>query len=324
MPACLFVLIYDVWDVWNRALIRGHKDKGRGNYAWRKYCAWKETVIREIKGEELKRASCMFAGWEDTMIWSCLEGQMGRVYAACSPRISANRSEGEEPSKYLSAKAKLGAFRFLAGEANEELLSYGEEERKQEEGIFVPQDERWEAAIESVYRGRAVRGERYAFKKKAESFSLEKLEKAAGAVKKQGGGFSVSGLDRRSFEEASRLEWAADWVSQFGGYEEYEKRGIGVVIRFKDELVAGASSYTVYSGGIEVQIDTREDYRGRGLGEICGAELILRCLKRGLYPSWDADNETSARLARRLGYEDAGAYTVYRVKMGKGEEHEKI
>lgn len=30
------------------------------------------------------------------------------------------------------------------------------------------------------------------------------------------------------------------------------------------------------------------EYRGRGLSTECGAALILKCLRRGLYPSWDA------------------------------------
>ena len=50
-----------------------------------------------------------------------------------------------------------------------------------------------------------------------------------------------------------------------------------------------ASSYTVYRGGIEIEIDTHPDHRRRGLARACGAALMLECLKRGLY-SWDAQN----------------------------------
>ena len=74
------------------------------------------------------------------------------------------------------------------------------------------------------------------------------------------------------------------------------------------ELVGGASSYTCYSGGYELQVETREDMRRRGVALACCARLILTCLDRGLYPSWDAANLESVALARRLGYRSETAF----------------
>jgi len=83
-------------------------------------------------------------------------------------------------------------------------------------------------------------------------------------------------------------------------------------MRIKDGVpVSGASSYSSYRGGIEIEIDTKEEYRRRGLARICGARLILECLDRGLYPSWDAQNPGSAALAKQLGYRMEGTYTAY-------------
>ena len=48
----------------------------------------------------------LFAGWQETIIWSCLQGEMGEVYAPV----------GEAP---VSALATLGDFTFLAGEPRE-------------------------------------------------------------------------------------------------------------------------------------------------------------------------------------------------------------
>ena len=55
--------------------------------------------------------------------------------------------------------------------------------------------------------------------------------------------------------------WANDMVSQFENYDLYKKSGLGVVILKDGELVAGASSYSRYREGIEIEIDTREDHR---------------------------------------------------------------
>ena len=94
----------------------------------------------------------------------------------------------------------------------------------------------------------------------------------------------------------------------------------------KDKIpVAGASSYSAYrgtdrrdeagkNGGIEIEIDTREDYRRQGLASVCGARLILECLDRGLYPSWDAQNRWSVSLAEKLGYHFSHEYTAYEIQ----------
>ena len=107
--------------------------------------------------------------------------------------------------------------------------------------------------------------------------------------------------------------WANDLVSQFKDYDAYRELGLGVVILREGELVAGASSYSRYRDGIEIEIDTREDYRRKGLAYVCGAKLILECLKRDLYPSWDAQNKWSVALAEKLGYQFDHEYIVYEV-----------
>lgn len=38
----------------------------------------------------------------------------------------------------------------------------------------------------------------------------------------------------------------------------------------------------------KIEIDTKESHRREGLAAACGASLILKCLKRDKYPSWDA------------------------------------
>lgn len=100
--------------------------------------------------------------------------------------------------------------------------------------------------------------------------------------------------------------------SNFASYSDFENRGLGVAVLYKGQLVAGASSYTVYSGGIEIEIQTKSDFREKGLATVCGAKLILECLQRNLYPSWDACDLRSVALAEKLGYHRDKPYTVYK------------
>ena len=48
-----------------------------------------------------------------------------------------------------------------------------------------------------------------------------------------------------------------------------------------------------------------------GLALAVCAKLILTCLDKGLYPSWDAANLASVSLARKLGYQPGHHYEVF-------------
>nr|MCU0481496.1 GNAT family N-acetyltransferase [Anaerolineae bacterium] len=63
--------------------------------------------------------------------------------------------------------------------------------------------------------------------------------------------------------------------------------------------------------GIEIQIDTKPDYRGKGLATVAAAHLMLHSLENNLAPSWDAATEISAKMAQKLGYTPQGTYEFY-------------
>ena len=108
-----------------------------------------------------------------------------------------------------------------------------------------------------------------------------------------------------------------DFVSSFDSKDKYLELGRGMVILKSGRIVAGASSYTRYKEGIEIEVDTVEEERRKGLATIVSAALILRCLDEGLYPSWDAQNMNSVRLAEKLGYEFDHEYVAYEVDRTK-------
>ncbi len=103
-------------------------------------------------------------------------------------------------------------------------------------------------------------------------------------------------------------------MAQFPDYDGYRSLGLGAVILKDNAVVSGASSYSRYLGGIEIEIDTKKEYRRKGLAYICGAKLILECLKRDLYPSWDAQNKASVALAEKLGYHYSHSYKAIEIQ----------
>lgn len=252
-------------------------------------------MVFEVKGTA--KIKEIFADWQETMIWSCLQGVMGHLYADSVPAPN-------------SAMAMLGDFCFFAGTPNMELVSYKPEWCKQDFLIMTAASPDWFPLIENVYGDKAGKVSRFAFKKEADVFDRVRLTALADAVP---GKFVLQMIDRNLFDDCRKQAWSRDFVSLFAGYEEYQRIGLGVVALKDGKPAAGASSYSSYQGGIEIEIDTKEEYRRRGLATACGARLILECLDRGLYPSWNAQNRWSVALAEKLGYHFDHEYTAYEI-----------
>lgn len=250
----------------------------------------------EIASDKTPAIEGLFSGWEETIIWSCLQGVMGRVYA-------------NDKSAPTAAAALLGDFCFLAGQAEGEVLrALKRTVCPRDFLILIPQHEGWSGAIEACYGESCRRVERYAFQKAPRDLDRQRLE---GLARNLPEGYELAMLDRRWYSYCARTAWCGDFVSQYGSFEQYEKLGLGVLALRDGVPVSGASSYSSYRSGIEVEVDTREDHRRRGLATVCAARLILECLKRDLYPSWDAQNPWSAALAGKLGYRFSHAYPAY-------------
>lgn len=252
-------------------------------------------MIYEVIQSE--KVAHLFDGWQETLIWSCLQNVMGHLYTNTSEEAN-------------SVMALLGDFCFLAGEPDRELALYKPECCKQDFIIMVPQNEAWAEMIEDCYGEKAKKVTRYAIKKEPDVFNKEVLHKA---VNRLPDGYAIKMMDEDLFLRCKELPWSRDLVSQYEDYEKYHKYGLGVVVVKDDEPVAGASSYSSYRGGIEIEIDTREDERRKGLAYACGAKLILECLERGWYPSWDAQNKWSVALAEKLGYHFDHEYVAYEI-----------
>lgn len=80
-----------------------------------------------------------------------------------------------------------------------------------------------------------------------------------------------------------------------------------------DEPLYQMCKETSWSTDLVSQFQNYEEYRRKGLACVCGAKLILECLKQNLYPSWDAQNKASVALAEKLGYHYSHTYTAIEI-----------
>ena len=247
------------------------------------------TAKIPAENQRLARIAPLFAGWEETMIFSCLADCMGYAIA----------DDDEYPT---AAQIVVGDFCFFAGKPSEALAAQAAAP------ILTPRNEAWCRVIERVWGNRVGKHTRYAIKKEPGVFDGSKLTAYASSLPSE---YTLASIDEVIYAQATQEKWSEDLVSQFLNGADYCLRGLGAAVLWKGQLVEGASSYTIYPGGIEIEIDTKPDYRGRGLATACGAALILECLRRGLYPSWDAHDLRSVALAEKLGYHRDHPYPVY-------------
>lgn len=204
--------------------------------------------------------------------------------------------------------AFVGCFAFPAGEPDRELLL------GKPDGfvIMVPQNDRWSELIEECFPD-ARKITRYAIRKDT-VFDRDKLEKTVALLPE---GYELKKIDSDIYDLCVKDPVTADFVSAFGSKEKYLELGRGLVILKDGKFVSGASSYTRYKEGIEIEVDTVPAERRKGLASIVCSALILACLDEGLYPSWDAHDMYSVRLSGKFGYEFDHEYTAYELASDK-------
>ena len=241
--------------------------------------------------EDTSKVKELFAGWNETLIFSCLQKIMGKVYV----------SDPEQPK---SAFAFVGCFGFYAGIPDKEIVM----DRPDGFVIMTPQNNEWAKLIEECYP-LAKKVTRYAIKKDT-IFDRTMLQNE---IKKLPAGYELKKIDADIYDRCLENPATEDFVSAFESKEKYLQMGRGMVSLKNGIIVAGASSYTRYREGIEIEVDTLEPERRKHLATIACSALILNCLEEGLYPSWDAQNMNSVHLAEKLGYEFDHEYAAYEV-----------
>lgn len=246
---------------------------------------------------DTKTVEHLFADWEESVIWSCLQGIMGDIYT-------------DDLQKPQSAMAILGDFAYYVGMPSEELIRFKPDWCKKDFVIMVPQNEKWADLIRTCYRERAKQVTRYAIKKEPGIFDREHLEKLKRNLPDE---YALRLIDKELYEKCQQEEWSRDFVAQYSTWELFQELGLGVMVMKGETMVCGASSFSSFNGGIEVEIVTHEAYRHQGLATVCGASLILECMDRNLYPSWDARIPWSVNLAEKFGYHFSHEYAAFEI-----------
>lgn len=251
-------------------------------------------MIYEANADVRRNLAPMFEGFEDTVVLSCLQGHMGTAYVndLVNPTV---------------AQITVGIFVFFAGDPNtkeaEELLY-----NLPEFTFAIVDSDDWKRRIESVHKNAIEKFQRYRFEKNPEHLERSHILNLLSSLPE---GYEIKKVDRDIANSPSFHELSEDFVSQFDSIDDFLNRGIGYAIIHEGQVVSAATSFSIFDDGIEIEIATHSKYRRKGLATITASALILDCIDRGKYPSWDGANAESVELAKKLGYVFKESYDTY-------------
>lgn len=232
----------------------------------------------------------LFAGIRHNIpvVYSVLEGNSpGRVFVddAAAPRLALVYPRdayvylaGDPRSPALDGLPALLFAEILPGMVEKELV------------LFAFSDDLF-AAMEEVLRPKGMKR----IWRKTFRFAPQRFSALPGWRERVPEGFTLRPID----DELAAREPA------YRPMVDPRTRQFGVCVLYGEVIASECTAVYVGGGQAEVDILTREPYRGRGLAAIAASAFIEECQRRGLTPNWSCWPErlASAALAQKLGFE---------------------
>jgi len=256
--------------------------------------------VIKVGKDQMDQVRSIFDGIEDSMVTACLQGYQGTAWADRLPEpdfgfiISGEYSFfGGDPAYPGTEDVLKNIFDYMDGDEST--------------AIYADFSTDWRDRLLEVFRGRAEEVMRYGIVQKDYVFDEARLQ---GFIDSLPEGYEIKPFDEELYHQAMSEAWSEEFCETFSSAEEYLEKGFGFAVMYEGEMVSGMSTMTVYDGGTEGQVATKESFRRRGLALPCAARFILECQRRGIRPCWDAANLTSRHMALKLGYEYRGEYST--------------
>jgi len=249
-------------------------------------------MVYELSEKQKVQARAFFTEPHDSLVYTITEGIKGKAYGAGEPLRCV----------YLH----FGYFSFLAGDATSEAareLAGAIPKLTGGEVAVVSYKEGWEALLRELYPAAEIRN-RTMMRIPPHGLDHGRIDAILQAYEEGvHGSYVLQSIDRRLYDILRTEAWADGMVTNYDSYEEFAEHGFGYVMCDGEMPVSGCSVYSYYSTGVEIQVDTKEEYRGKGLAKTASAAMMRECLKRKLRPAWDAANPTSQTIAGHMGFE---------------------
>lgn len=254
----------------------------------------------KVEKNQMTDIADLFKGVEDSMVMACIQGHMGKAFADTLPNPTMAVIISGEYS-FFGGNAKAEAAR----DAVENIFDYIK--GNSTVAIYAEDNLPWRDLLLTISKNNPVEVFRYGMVQKDNKFDRDELKSFVDSMPE---GFEMIRFDEKRYDQAMNEAWSMEFCETFASADDYLANGFGFGAIFQGALVSGASTMTVYDGGIEIQVATKENFRRRRLAMPCAAALILECMNRGMRPCWDAATLTSKHMALKLGYEYQGEYST--------------
>jgi GNAT superfamily N-acetyltransferase len=252
-------------------------------------------MIKINEEDNIKLSQLCSCKKDDTMLLWFLEG---------NPSCTAWVDDIEQPEEAIIIAAD---FCYLLGEIKhpDEIKQILEANAQYK--IITTSGEQWVTYLKEYLSEKLHFSKRYSLKHEPDVFDKGNLKQLVENVITK---YEIKLIDEEIYKEVLTIDWAADGCCFYRSYMDFKEKGLGYVAYKDGQLICIASSYNTYKSTIGVTIGTLEEYRRKGIAAACAASLILECLKRGIYPEWEAANLASVALAEKLGYHFDKEYDI--------------
>ncbi len=125
-------------------------------------------------------------------------------------------------------------------------------------------------------------------------------------------GFNTRRLDNELIKKT--LDFKLDIGSRFwSSIDDFLGHGLGFCVMKGDEIASLCYSACVVDDLAEIDIVTREEYRGMGLAFVAAQSFMTECVRHDIAPTWDCflNNIASMKLAAKLGFDEKWKYLFY-------------
>lgn len=239
----------------------------------------------KLNNSEASKISTLFKETECTILKSYMHGYSGKCYVdnVFSPK---------------NALVCQNPFHFIGGKLNtkfaEDIVCY-----LPQGAILICDDPEWYGFIQTFPKIKSRRLTRYKFYRDKNHFDLNKLKEYSESLPE---GYTIEYMNRDFSHDSFLSDLSKDLLGVFDSTDDYLEKGCGFIVLYEERPVCGASSFSRYDTGIEIQVDTHPDHRKKGLATAAAAKLMLHCFSNNIHPNWDAENLLSVKLAEKLGY----------------------
>ena len=251
-----------------------------------------------------KKLAPLFEGIEDSMVIAYLQGYMGTCYVDKLPGQDADN--GPNYGVIISGEYSFfGGNAKMAGPLLANLFDYIEGDTS----TAIYADLSWRDSLLEYPQNHPEEVMRYGIVQKDYTFDENRLLELSQNLPT---GYGLKLFDEDLYKQSLDADWSAEFVEGFESAEDFLSHGFGVaVVNVNDgSMMTAAATQTVYDGGAETQLATRNDQRGQGLAKAVAAAFVLEGQRRGIRICWDAANKTSLHIAQILGFERGSDYST--------------